>query len=96
MYQSGYDIGCFWDNGDGGDTSNSSSSWGSGEHSRSTSTPRFACGFWGDSERLVVMIVLLDTAAGYRMNPMHLGLEMLATAQNRSLLKVEAAAAGSR
>ena len=32
--------------------------------------------------------MLLDTAAGFRMNPMHLGLELLAKAQNQSMLQL--------
>ena len=68
MYVSGYDIACFWDNGDGGDTGVVSGAWGAGEH------------------------MLLSTHAGYRMNPMHLGLELLATSQNRSMLKVNTSA----
>ena len=32
--------------------------------------------------------MLLETAAAYRMNPMHFGFEMLAQSQNRSLHKV--------
>jgi uncharacterized membrane protein len=36
--------------------------------------------------------MLLDTKAGFRMNPMHLGLELLATAQNQSMLKINTSA----
>eukprot|EP01050_Picozoa_sp_SAG11_P047632 SAG11_NODE_25054_length_364_cov_0.954717_1_plen_38_part_01 len=36
--------------------------------------------------------MLLDTKAGFRMNPMHLGLELLATAQNQSMLPLNTSA----
>ena len=36
--------------------------------------------------------MLLETAAAYRMNPMHFGFEMLAQSQNRSLHKVNTSA----
>ena len=40
--------------------------------------------------------MLLDTDASYRMNPMHYGLEMLARAQRKSLLKITGTADGYR
>lgn len=36
--------------------------------------------------------MLLETSAGYRMNPMHLGFELLAKAQNRTMLKLNTTA----
>ena len=40
--------------------------------------------------------MLLDTNASFRMNPMHHGLEMLARAQRKSLLKINGTADGYR
>lgn len=59
MYQSGYDMAAYWDNGDGASCNNCTSP--------------------------IADHMLLDTAAGFRMNPMHFGIEMLAEAQNKSL-----------
>ena len=42
---------------------------------------------WGDGGHM-----LMDTAAEYRMNPMHFGLEMLAQAQNKSMHKLNTSA----
>ena len=68
MYASGYDIACFWDNGDG-------------QHSIVPSPEGASAGH-----------MLLDTKAHFRMNPMHLGLELLATAQNQTMLKINTSA----
>ena len=68
MYASGYDIACFWDNGDG-------------QHAAVPAPEGASAGH-----------MLLDSKAGFRMNPMHLGLELLATAQNQSMLKINTTA----
>jgi hypothetical protein len=72
MYQSGYDVACFWDNGDGATGSN-------------PALPPNPIAEDGGH-------MLLETAAGYRMNPMHLGFELLAKAQNRTMLKLNTTA----
>jgi hypothetical protein len=74
MYIAGYDLACFWDNGDGYTGSN-------------PSLPQPSAGYSGGGH------MLLESTAGFRMNTMHLGFEMLAQAQNRSYLKLNTSAA---